>query len=252
MLDVAPAFPRPMADVGPRHTAALRGRLAHRGKAAHRTRVQPQRLGHNRPKAIDALPQLVGRGVLQTRRPELCPRFARLPQAGHRGQTVGDGQHWGGLRPQALERLQGQRVPPLGPEAPARIPPDAGVQPAHVCGLLAYQVRAFAHYLPPGSLSFGVDGPLGQHVQSSPMGQPASVGTVSGIFETVVLLHRCGGGERHPGACFHHPIDEPVPVVGGRHHPTLEICLIRASWFHDRGQMIGEASWIDHLGLLIE
>jgi len=94
--------------------------------------------------------------------------------------------------------------------------------------------------------------PLGQHAQSQHLGQPASVGTVIGILETVVLLHRCGVGQMHPVAGLHQPVDEPVPVIGRLYHHTGDVFLILSSLLQNRGQMVGEALLIDHLVLLIE
>ena len=127
----------------------------------------------------------------------------------------------------------------LGPEAHARLPPEDVVPTAPMRGLLAYQVGAFAQAIPHGPLSFWVAGSRGPRTQSSPMGHPASVGTVIGIRETVVLLPRCGVGERHPGACLPQAIDEPVPVIGGLHHHALEVGVIRSSWLQNRGQRVG-------------
>ena len=45
--------------------------MAHRGKAAHITCFQHNRLGQNRPDALDGLQLLIGGGVLQTRLHEL-------------------------------------------------------------------------------------------------------------------------------------------------------------------------------------
>jgi hypothetical protein len=50
--------------------------------------------------------------------------------------------------------------------AHARMPHDDVVQTERVRGLLAYQVGAFAPYIPHGPLSFWGYIPLGQHAQS--------------------------------------------------------------------------------------
>jgi hypothetical protein len=84
------------------------------------------------------------------------------------------------------------------------------------------------------------------------MGQPAGLGMVSRILQAAILLHRRGVGQRHPVVGRHQPVNEPVPVSGRRHHHAGAVGLIRGSLCQNRGQMMGEASVIDHLLLLIE
>jgi hypothetical protein len=55
-----------------------------------------------------------------------------------------------------------------------------------------------------------------------------------------------------PVAGLHQSVDEPVPVVGRFDDYARDVCLIRRSWLQNGGQIIGEASLIDHLVLLIE
>ena len=84
------------------------------------------------------------------------------------------------------------------------------------------------------------------------MGHPVRVSIVIGILETVVWLHRCWVGEMHPGACFHRSVDKPVPGGGRCDDHARDVCLIRSSLLQNSGQMIGEASVLEHLVLLIE
>ena len=66
---VRPRFPLltlPMADFGPRDTAAVRGIGAHRRQAAHMARLQHNRRGHNRPDTLDRQELLVSGRGLQT------------------------------------------------------------------------------------------------------------------------------------------------------------------------------------------
>ncbi len=166
IFDVALAFPLPVADFCTFDTATIRGRVAHRRKAAKSARFQPDRLGQNRPAAIDGLQLRVGGCVLQTRRNELFQSFDLLPQAMPNGQTAGDCQDVIGLRQQALELLQGQLVNLLDTEAHPGIARHDVLHPEHIGRVLPNHVRAFAQDIPHGPLGLWGDVPLGQHAQS--------------------------------------------------------------------------------------
>jgi hypothetical protein len=143
-------------------------------------------------------------------------------------------------------------VPPLGPETPARIAPDDGVQPEPVGALLAHQGRALASRVSHGPPRLGVDVPLGQHAQAEYMGQPTRVGRGIRLLPPVVWWQRRRVGQRHPVSGCHQSLDEPVPGGGGRHHHTCEGGLRRGEGLQNRGQMMGAASLREPLGLLIE
>ena len=133
---------------------------------AHRACLQHHRLGHNRPKAIDRQ-KLRGRGqVRQTLHSGLCQGVNLVAQTVQDRETAGDGQPLVGLRQPPWECFLRSLVQPLGTETHTRMAHDDVVQPEHVGGLLAYQVRAFASRVPHGSLRLWVDVPLGQHAQS--------------------------------------------------------------------------------------
>ena len=48
------------------------------------------------------------------------------------------------------------------------------------------------------------------------------------------------------------PRQSQLPVVGRFDDYARDVCLMRGSWLQEGGQMVGEASVIDHLVLLIE
>jgi hypothetical protein len=84
------------------------------------------------------------------------------------------------------------------------------------------------------------------------MGQPTGIGRVIGILQPVILWYRCRVGQRHPLACLQQPIHEPVPVGGGLDHHAHEGGLRRGEGLQHGGQMLGEASLLAHLLLLME
>ena len=83
------------------------------------------------------------------------------------------------------------------------------------------------------------------------MREPAGVGTLIGMLQAALLLHRGRVGQMHPVVCLHQPIDEPVPVVRRLHHHARDLCVIGRQLIQNRREMIGSTLVVHHLVLLI-
>ena len=97
IFDIALAFALPITDFSTVHTAAIRGRGPHRGKAAHIAAFPCDRLGQDGPNAIDREQLLVGRRVLQMLMDGLFQGFNLVAQAVKDGKAAGDRQDLGAL-----------------------------------------------------------------------------------------------------------------------------------------------------------
>jgi hypothetical protein len=166
ICDVALALPLPVADCRPFATATVRGRVAHRRKAAHSARCQPQRLGQNRPDAIDCQELLIGGRGLQRLRPGLCERFDLVAQTVQECATAGDRQHLVGLGQQALAGCLGARVKPLRTAARTGMARQDVWHTEPIGRVLPNPGRAFAQDLPHGPRGLGGAVPFGQHAQA--------------------------------------------------------------------------------------
>ena len=121
-----------------------------------------------------------------------------------------------------------------------------------LCRLSLLAVSACAQHIPHGPLGLWVDVSFGPRTQAYHMGSPTGIGIVIRLLQAALWLYGCWVGQMHPVAGVHAPINEPVPIRGRCDDHPLEVCVIRDSLLQKHRQMIGQASLIDHLILLIE
>jgi hypothetical protein len=223
IVDVALACPLPVAAFRPFDPATGRGSVAPRRQAAPSARVQPNRLGPNRPDAIAGPALLRGGRGLQSGRHGLCERFALVAQPVQECETAGDRQPLVGLGKPARAGCLGALVHPLRPEARTGLARQAVGHPEHLGRVRPNQGRACAPDLPHGPRGLGGAGPCGPHAQSSHLGQPARIGMGLRRLQAALLLQRGRVGQMHPVVRCHPAVDEPGPVRGRLHHHALDV-----------------------------
>src|SRR5262245_4222759 len=144
IFDIARAFALAIADFGAIHTAAIRGIVPHAGKAPDRAGFQRDRLGQDRPDALDGEQLLVSRRVVQTLMDSLFERFDLLPQTVQNHEATGDREHLGLLSQQGREVLLCQFLNPFAAETYSGIPRHDILYTEDIGGVLPDQMRPFA------------------------------------------------------------------------------------------------------------
>ena len=75
---------------------------------------------------------------------------------------------------------------------------------------------------------------------------------IVGIFQSLVLLDRCGVGQMNSMSLVHQAVDQPVPVVGRLDDNALEPIPIARELLGDQWQIVGQPLLINHLILFID
>jgi hypothetical protein len=144
ILDIARAFALAVAALLTVHTAAIRGRVAHRGKAADLASFQRNRLGQDRADALHGEPLLVRGRVVQTLMDGLFQHFDLWLQTVQHPEAPGDRQHLGLLGQQAREWLLRPLLNPFDAAACTSMTRHDVVHPEDIGGMLTDHMRAFA------------------------------------------------------------------------------------------------------------
>jgi hypothetical protein len=144
IFDIACAFALAIAEFVTIDTAAIGGIVPHTGKAAHRPRLQRDRLGHDRPDASHGEQLLVCWRMAQTLLDALFPYVDLMLETVQHRKATGDCQHLGLLGQQALEFLRRSLVNPFEAEACPGIPRQDVLHTEDIGRVLTDHMGAFA------------------------------------------------------------------------------------------------------------
>ena len=85
-----------------------------------------------------------------------------------------------------------------------------------VTRLLSHQLTAFPQQVTDCAVFLRIDVARGENAQAKELGSPPRIAVIIGMLQAVVLLNRGGVGQMHRVPGFHEPINQPIPIIGGR------------------------------------